>query len=63
MSHQRNDAAVAQDAARLNDRTRELRAFLRRCRVRNVHTSKRAKEAIRLAAIMPLTDKQREGRG
>lgn len=51
MSAQRNDRQVARDAAVYNQRIHELRSFLRRCGIRNVSTSPKAKQAIHIASV------------
>lgn len=50
MTHQRTDAQVAHDAALANKVIHDLKAGLRRQGIRNVHTSPKAREAIRRAA-------------
>lgn len=51
MSTQRTDAQVARDAAIYNQTYRKIKAELRRQGIRNVHTSPKAKAAIRRAAL------------
>jgi hypothetical protein len=53
MTAQRTDAQVARDAARFNATYRKLQAELRAQGIRNVHTSRKAREAIARAAVRP----------